>query len=109
MVRRYLRAAQDRHSCITYDVPVIPHGHSLHAALHVIASQSPMTFPLAEFLVIKMRSYYHFEKHPPMPVRAQLFLPTGRVSISNSIPPKLKPKGLPRLLESYKLCVLRLI
>jgi len=36
-----------------YDVPVIPHGHSLHAALHVIASQSPMTFPLAEFLVIK--------------------------------------------------------
>ena len=60
-----------------YVVPVIPHGHSLHAALHVIAGQSPMTFPLAEFLVIKMRSYYHFEKHPPMPVRAQLFLPTG--------------------------------
>ena len=24
-----------------FDVPVIPHGHSLHAALHLIASQSP--------------------------------------------------------------------
>lgn len=60
-----------------HDVPVIPHGHSLHAALHVIASQSPMTFPLAEFLVIKMRTYYHFEQNPPMPVRAHLALPTG--------------------------------
>jgi L-alanine-DL-glutamate epimerase-like enolase superfamily enzyme len=59
-----------------HDVPVIPHGHSLHAALHVIASQSPMTFPLAEFLVIKMRTYYHFEKDPPMPVRAHFALPT---------------------------------
>lgn len=59
-----------------HDVPVIPHGHSLHAALHLIASQSPMTFPLAEFLVIKMRTYYHFEKDPPMPVRAHFVLPT---------------------------------
>ena len=28
-----------------HDVPVIPHGHSLRAAIHIIASQSPMTFP----------------------------------------------------------------
>ena len=60
-----------------HDVPVIPHGHSIHAALHVILSQSPMTFPLAEFLVLKMRNYYHFEKNPPMPVRARFALPTG--------------------------------
>ena len=59
-----------------HDVPVIPHGHSIHAALHVIASQSPMTFPLAEFLVIKMRTYYHFELNPPMPSRAHFSLPT---------------------------------
>jgi L-rhamnonate dehydratase len=58
-----------------HDVPVIPHGHSLHAALHVIASQSPMTFPLAEFLVIKMRTYYHFEANPPVPVNAHFALP----------------------------------
>lgn len=58
-----------------HDVPVIPHGHSIHAAMHVIASQSPMTFPLGEYLINKMRSYYHFEKNPPKPVRAHIALP----------------------------------
>ena len=60
-----------------HDVPVIPHGHSIHAAMHVIASQSPMTFPLGEYLINKMRHYYHFEKHPPAPNRAHLTLPAG--------------------------------
>lgn len=60
-----------------HDVPVIPHGHSIHAALHAIASQSPMTFPLAEYLILKMQNYYHFEKNPPKPVNARLKLPTG--------------------------------
>jgi L-rhamnonate dehydratase len=58
-----------------YDVPVIPHGHSIHAALHVIASQSPAVCPLAEYLVLKMRSYYHFEKVVPAPVKAHFTLP----------------------------------
>jgi L-alanine-DL-glutamate epimerase-like enolase superfamily enzyme len=58
-----------------FDVPVIPHGHSLHAALHVIASQSPAVCPLAEYLVLKMRSYYHFEKNPPVPTNAHFALP----------------------------------
>ncbi len=48
-----------------YDVTVIPHGHSLHAAIHVVASQSPVTCPLAEYLIQKMESYYYFEKYPP--------------------------------------------
>jgi L-alanine-DL-glutamate epimerase-like enolase superfamily enzyme len=60
-----------------YDVPVIPHGHSIHAALHVIASQSPSVCPLAEYLVLKMRSYYHFEKYPPAPKNAHFELPDG--------------------------------
>jgi len=60
-----------------YDVPVIPHGHSLHAALHLIASQSPAVCPMAEYLILKMRSYYHFEKHPPVPKNAHFELPDG--------------------------------
>jgi L-rhamnonate dehydratase len=60
-----------------HDAHVIPHGHSIHAALHVIASQSPMTCPLAEYLILKMASYYHFEKHPPAPVKAHIALPTA--------------------------------
>jgi len=58
-----------------FDVPVIPHGHSLHAALHVIASQSPATCPWAEHLILKMQSYYHFEKTPPVAVKAHFALP----------------------------------
>jgi L-rhamnonate dehydratase len=61
--------------CSLHDVQVIPHGHSIHAALHVVASQSPMTCPLAEYLVIKMSSYYHFEKDAPHPVRGRIALP----------------------------------
>jgi len=58
-----------------FDVPVIPHGHSIHAALHVIASQSPAVCPLAEHLILKMQSYYHFEKNPPVVKEAHLALP----------------------------------
>ena len=60
-----------------HDVPVIPHGHSIHAAMHVIASQSPMTFPLGEYLINKMRHYYHFERNAPVVVKAHLKLPTA--------------------------------
>ena len=60
-----------------HDVPVIPHGHSLRAAIHTIASQSPMTFPLGEYLVKKMRHYYHFERDPLVPAKAHIPLPIG--------------------------------
>jgi L-alanine-DL-glutamate epimerase-like enolase superfamily enzyme len=52
--------------CSAHDVNLIPHGHNIHAALHVVASQSPMTCPLVEFLILKMGSYYHFLKNPPV-------------------------------------------
>ncbi|MCC7487676.1 MAG: hypothetical protein IT529_22110 [Burkholderiales bacterium] len=58
-----------------HDARVVPHGHGVHAALHVIASQSPMTCPLAEFLVLKMAHYHHFEKNPPRVERGRLALP----------------------------------
>jgi L-rhamnonate dehydratase len=60
-----------------HDVRVIPHGHSLRAAMHVILSQSPMTFPLGEYLVTKMRHYHHFEKNPPVVEQAHIARPTG--------------------------------
>ena len=48
---------------------VIPHGHSLHAAMHVVASQPVEVCPLVEFLIQKMQgNYYYFEKHLPHPV-----------------------------------------
>ena len=57
-----------------HDVQVIPHGHSIHAALHVVAAQSPMTCPLVEFLIDRMRTYYTFEKHPPEAVDGKITL-----------------------------------
>jgi L-rhamnonate dehydratase len=58
-----------------YDAQVIPHGHSVHSALHVVAAQSPATCPLVEFLISKMRSYYYFEKHQLTPVNGMIELP----------------------------------
>lgn len=58
-----------------YDVHVIPHGHALHAALHVVASQPPMTCPLVEYLILKMESFYHFEKAPPRVDGGRIALP----------------------------------
>jgi L-alanine-DL-glutamate epimerase-like enolase superfamily enzyme len=60
-----------------HDVRVIPHGHSLRAAVHTIFSQSPMTFSMGEYLVIKMRHYHHFEKNPPVVENAHIAQPTG--------------------------------
>jgi len=58
-----------------HDVEVIPHGHALRGAIHTIFSQSPMTFPLGEYLVIKMRHFHHFEKTPPIVDQAHIALP----------------------------------
>lgn len=63
------------HVASLFDAQVIPHGHSVHAALHVVASQSPMTCPLVEYLFSKMQDYYHFEKHRPAPADGKLALP----------------------------------
>ncbi|MFC2098617.1 enolase C-terminal domain-like protein [Bacteroidota bacterium] len=55
---------------------VIPHGHSIHAAMHVVASQSPDVCPLVEYLINKMEgNYYFFEKDPPRPKKGILTLP----------------------------------
>ena len=62
-----------------YDIPVVPHGHGVYASMHTIFSQSPETFPCAEYLLAPMRmpTWYYFEKHPPVPVNAHFALPTG--------------------------------
>jgi hypothetical protein len=36
-----------------------------------------MTFPLGEYLINKMRHFYHFEVHPPVVEHAHWTLTTG--------------------------------
>jgi L-alanine-DL-glutamate epimerase-like enolase superfamily enzyme len=65
------------HIASAFDAHVIPHGHNLHAALHVVASQSPMTCPLVEYLITKMANYYFFETPQLKPVNGKITLPEG--------------------------------
>lgn len=58
-----------------FGVPVIPHGHGLHAALHVVASQSPEVCPMAEYLLTVMPGRFAFEREAPHPVDGFLALP----------------------------------
>lgn len=60
-----------------HGVNVIPHGHSLHAAMHVVASQPVEICPLVEYLIKKMSHYYYFEKNQLKPVNGMIELPTG--------------------------------
>lgn len=57
-----------------FDAHVIPHGHNIHASLHVVSSQSSMTCPLVEVLIDKMSDYYFFDKYAPVVVNGQLEL-----------------------------------
>jgi L-rhamnonate dehydratase len=59
-----------------YGRQVVPHGHSVNAALNVIASQPPTTFPLAEFLLKSQPYAQFFHVDPPQPERGALPLPT---------------------------------
>jgi L-rhamnonate dehydratase len=61
----------------TFGVPVIPHGHGLHAALHVVASQSPIACPKVEYLMRTIPNRHHFEVAPPVPVHGSFALPQG--------------------------------
>lgn len=60
-----------------YGVPVIPHGHGLHAAVHTVAGQSPATCPLIEYLVHHMPRRHHFEVNPPHPEDGHIPVPVA--------------------------------
>jgi L-alanine-DL-glutamate epimerase-like enolase superfamily enzyme len=60
----------------TFGVPIVPHGHGLHAAIHVVASQSPATCPMVEYLFRFLPGRHHFEKEPPAPRGGAFALPS---------------------------------
>jgi len=61
----------------TYDVRVIPHGHNLHAALHVIASRPPHLCPMAEYLIKHLARQQFFLADPIEPIDGRIDLPTA--------------------------------
>lgn len=60
-----------------YGRQVVPHGHSLHAAVHVIAAQSPATCPMAEYLLRYQPDKQHFHTETMQPEGGMIALPTA--------------------------------
>jgi L-alanine-DL-glutamate epimerase-like enolase superfamily enzyme len=60
-----------------YGRHVVPHGHSLHAAVNVIAAQSPTVCPMAEYLLRAQASKQHFLKAPLVAEGGSIPLPTA--------------------------------
>ncbi|MGH2460581.1 MAG: enolase C-terminal domain-like protein [Chloroflexota bacterium] len=52
----------------TYDLPVVPHGHSVPATAHVILSQPANTCPILEYLIKWNEVHQFFWKEPIKPV-----------------------------------------
>jgi len=61
--------------CSAYDVPVIAHGHTVPAALHVAGSQSAQTVPMIEYLVRVQEWTQHFQHVIYRPDRGLIGLP----------------------------------
>ncbi|MFN8499125.1 MAG: enolase C-terminal domain-like protein [Anaerolineae bacterium] len=59
----------------TYDIPVIPHGHSTPASLHLIAAQPPNVCPWLEYLIKWNQIHQFFFKAPIQPVNGMVTLP----------------------------------
>ena len=55
---------------------VVPHGHSIHAAVHVIAAQSPAVCPMAEFLLRAQLTKQGLFKTRMWPENGSIALPT---------------------------------
>ena len=58
-----------------YDKQVIPHGHSVVPALHLIAAQSPAVCPLLEYLVLHNQNKQWFHKTMFQPQQGFVSLP----------------------------------
>jgi L-alanine-DL-glutamate epimerase-like enolase superfamily enzyme len=52
------------HLASVHGVKVVPHGHNVHAALHVVAAQSPAVCPFGEYLINYVPGKLHFQKDP---------------------------------------------
>jgi L-rhamnonate dehydratase len=54
------------HLCSVHGVKLVPHCHNIHAALHIVASQSPSLCPFGEYLINHVPEKLHFIKDAPL-------------------------------------------
>lgn len=65
------------HLASSFGAKVVPHGHNIHAALHVVASQSPELCPLGEYLINHVGYKLHFQQEPLLTDHGVIPLPKG--------------------------------
>jgi len=65
------------HLCAAYDIPIVPHGHSVPSNVQLSAALSPVEVPYVEFLVKWNEILQHFYKNPVVPVNGIVTVPTG--------------------------------
>jgi L-alanine-DL-glutamate epimerase-like enolase superfamily enzyme len=58
-----------------FETPLVAHGHSLLAALHVAGAQSPATIPFVEYLVRHQPAKQNFHTRQYAPEAGQVVLP----------------------------------
>jgi L-rhamnonate dehydratase len=58
-----------------HDIPVIPHGHSVPANVHLMASQPALMAPILEYLVKWNAIHQHFFKEKVEPVNGMVTVP----------------------------------
>ena len=58
-----------------YDVPVVPHGHSVPATVHLLAAMPPAVCPLLEYLVKWNQVHQFFLREPVQPQGGVVALP----------------------------------
>ena len=54
------------HLASVHGVKLLPHCHNVHAALHIVASQSPAVCPMGEYLINHVPEKLWFLKDPPL-------------------------------------------
>ena len=63
--------------CAAYDIPIIPHGHSVPSNVQLSAALPPTDVPYVEFLVKWNQMLQFFFKDPVVPVNGVVTVPTS--------------------------------
>jgi L-rhamnonate dehydratase len=63
------------HLASVHGVKLLPHCHNVHAALAIVASQSPSVCPFGEYLINHVPEKLHFLKDPPLTTNGVVTLP----------------------------------
>jgi len=62
------------HLCSVHGVKLVPHCHNVHAALHIVASQSPALCPFGEYLINYVPEKLHFMEDAPLTTNGRVLL-----------------------------------